>query len=322
MVGAHLDSVGDGPGINDNGSGSAAILEVAEQMRKVKPDNTVRFAWWGAEESGLVGSDFYVNSLDEAEQDDIALYLNFDMVGSPNYVRFVYDGDGSPSGSGRARRVRRPSRTVQRLLRRSRPGLRADRDRLPVRLRRLLRAGNDIPFGGLFTGAEGIKTPEQVAVYGGTAGQQYDPCYHAGLRHVRQQQRRRARPQQRRRRPRDAHLRDEHRDGHRPVGALQAQPPVGRGARHEPHPSFTRRPGAGCRATRRSRRGKTVAVVDDALVGHRRLQVDGFAGVGSWWVTCTTVLSTPWPTTICSSPSRSGRSPCRTASCGQRTARC
>ena len=59
MVGGHLDSVSAGPGINDNGSGSAAILEVAEQMKKVKPTNTVRFAWWGAEESGLVGSDFY-----------------------------------------------------------------------------------------------------------------------------------------------------------------------------------------------------------------------------------------------------------------------
>jgi Zn-dependent M28 family amino/carboxypeptidase len=63
MVGGHLDSVSAGPGINDNGSGSAAILEVAEQMKKVKPTNTVRFAWWSAEESGLVGSDFYVNSL-------------------------------------------------------------------------------------------------------------------------------------------------------------------------------------------------------------------------------------------------------------------
>ncbi len=84
MVGAHLDSVFAGPGINDNGSGSAAILEVAEAMQKVKPNNTVRFAWWGAEESGLVGSTNYVAGLSQAQRDNIALYLNFDMIGSPN----------------------------------------------------------------------------------------------------------------------------------------------------------------------------------------------------------------------------------------------
>ena len=73
MAGAHLDSVFEGPGINDNGSGSAAILEVAEQLAKVKPWNTVRFAWWSAEESGLVGSTNYVDSLSPAELDRIAV---------------------------------------------------------------------------------------------------------------------------------------------------------------------------------------------------------------------------------------------------------
>ena len=82
MAGAHLDSVLAGPGINDNGSGSASILEVAEQLAHVKLQNTVRFAWWGAEESGLVGSTNYVNGLSQAQSDRIALYLNFDMVGS------------------------------------------------------------------------------------------------------------------------------------------------------------------------------------------------------------------------------------------------
>ena len=95
MAGAHLDSVGAGPGINDNGSGSAAILEVAEQMAKTKPTNKLRFGLWGAEESGLVGSNYYVDDLTAAERAKIALYLNFDMIGSPNYVRFVYDGDNS-----------------------------------------------------------------------------------------------------------------------------------------------------------------------------------------------------------------------------------
>ena len=105
MVGAHLDSVQRGPGIQDNGSGSAAILETAIQMAKVNPRNRLRFAWWGAEEAGLVGSTAYVNGLSQAEKDRIALYLNFDMIGSPNHVFFVYDGDdsdvtGAPAGPG------------------------------------------------------------------------------------------------------------------------------------------------------------------------------------------------------------------------------
>ena len=107
MAGAHLDSVPAGPGINDNGSGSAAILETALMMAKVKPENTLRFAWWGGEESGLVGSTAYVADLSQAERDRIALYLNYDMVGSPNYVFFVYDGDnsdgvGAPAGPTQA----------------------------------------------------------------------------------------------------------------------------------------------------------------------------------------------------------------------------
>ncbi len=113
-VGAHLDSVGVGPGINDNGSGSASILEIAEQMQKVKPRNKVRFLWFAAEESGLLGSEAYVDSLSEEKLDRIAAMLNFDMVGSPNFVRFVYDGDLSdsvppPSAHRRGRRRSRRS---------------------------------------------------------------------------------------------------------------------------------------------------------------------------------------------------------------------
>jgi aminopeptidase Y len=178
MVGAHLDSVNAGPGINDNGSGSATILETAKQMAKVKPRNKVRFAWWGAEEAGLVGSRAYVAGLSPDEQARIALYLNFDMVGSPNYVFFIYDGDDSdgqgagpgPDGSTEIEKV------FERFY--------ADRGH-PFK-------GTDfsgrsdygpfiavgIPSGGLFTGAEGIKTAEEALIWGGTAGQQYDPCYH------------------------------------------------------------------------------------------------------------------------------------------------
>jgi Zn-dependent M28 family amino/carboxypeptidase len=177
MVGGHLDSVSAGPGINDNGSGSAAILEVAEQMKNVKPNNTVRFAWWGAEESGLVGSDFYVNSLSQADRDRIALYLNFDMVGSPNYVRFVYDGSGDVGPAGPA-----GSTAIEDLFN----GFYASRglafEPTPFDGRSdygpFIAEGVDIPAGGLFTGAEGMKTLAQRDTYGGIAGQQYDPCYH------------------------------------------------------------------------------------------------------------------------------------------------
>ncbi len=97
LVGAHLDSVGTGPGINDNGSGSSGILEIAEQLRGVYPRNKIRFVWFSAEESGLLGSEAYVASLPPEERQKIAAMLNFDMIGSPNFVRFVYDGDLSDS---------------------------------------------------------------------------------------------------------------------------------------------------------------------------------------------------------------------------------
>lgn len=178
MVGAHLDSVNAGPGINDNGSGSAAILETAEQMAKVSPRNKVRFAWWGAEEASLVGSTYYVSHLSPAELDQISLYLNFDMVGSPNYVLFIYDGDDSdgvgagpgPNGSAQIEQTFEAFFTLA-----GEPYKGTDfsgrSDYGPF-----IAAG--IPSGGLFTGAEGVKTAEEAAIWGGTAGVAYDPCYH------------------------------------------------------------------------------------------------------------------------------------------------
>lgn len=178
MAGAHLDSVNAGPGINDNGSGSAAILEVAKQMAKVKPVNKVRLALWGAEESGLVGSNYYMDNLSQAERDRITLYLNFDMIGSPNHVFFIYDGDDSDvvgAGPGPA-----GSTQIE------------DTFEAFFNMRGLPFKGTDfsgrsdygrfifygIPSGGLFTGAEGIKTAAEAALWGGTAGMAYDPCYH------------------------------------------------------------------------------------------------------------------------------------------------
>jgi Zn-dependent M28 family amino/carboxypeptidase len=180
VVGAHLDSVPEGPGINDNGSGSATDLEVALQMAEleIQPRNRVRFAFWGAEESGLFGSQHYVDSLTKKEIQDIAVNLNFDMVGSPNYVRFVYDGDASDTdtdsptstGSGVVEDVFTDYFDSQNLA--TEPTAfdgRSDYDAF-------INVG--IPAGGLFTGAEEIKTAEEAATYGGVAGVAYDPCYH------------------------------------------------------------------------------------------------------------------------------------------------
>jgi Zn-dependent M28 family amino/carboxypeptidase len=183
VVGAHLDSVRRGPGIQDNGSGAAAILEIAEVMgqRKVDTTNKVRFMWYGAEELFLIGSTRYVESLDQAKRDRIELMLNFDMVGSPNFVRFVYDGNNSsfpvapgvqpgPPGSGAIEQVFLDYFASQQLAVEPTP-LDGRSDYGPF-----ITAG--IPVGGLFSGAEGIKTAQQAAVYGGTAGIAYDPCYH------------------------------------------------------------------------------------------------------------------------------------------------
>jgi Zn-dependent M28 family amino/carboxypeptidase len=182
VVGAHLDSVEEGPGINDNGSGTAGILEIAEQVAKLDrdPRNRLRFAFWGAEEAGLVGSTAYVNELvANGDIADIEANLNFDMIGSPNFVRFVYDGDlsdstpppgGAPNGSAQ----------IERLFLRyfDSQGLVTDPTAFDGRSDYGPFIANGVPAGGLFTGAEGIKTQRQEAIYGGFAGLAYDPCYH------------------------------------------------------------------------------------------------------------------------------------------------
>ncbi|MFB6551353.1 M28 family metallopeptidase [Streptomyces sp. NPDC056405] len=168
MAGSHLDSVSSGPGINDNASGSAAVLETALAVARSghQPTKHLRFAWWGAEELGLVGSRYYVNSLGSTGRAKISGYLNFDMIGSPNPGYFVYDDDP----------------TIEKTFKDYFAGLGVSTeietegdgrsDHAPFK-----NAG--VPVGGLFSGADYRKTSAQAAKWGGTAGQPFDRCYHS-----------------------------------------------------------------------------------------------------------------------------------------------
>ncbi len=185
MAGAHLDSVQAGPGVQDNGTGSSTILTIALALadnKKYTPQNTVRFAWWGAEESGLIGSTEYVFNpvfgLTQEEYDALALYLNFDMVGSPNFIYGVYDADQStftapvpvPPGSEALEDLFEAYYSIE--------GIPYEDTEFSGRSDYQAFINVGIPASGLFTGAEVLKTPEQEAIWGGTAGDQFDPCYH------------------------------------------------------------------------------------------------------------------------------------------------
>ena len=179
VLGAHLDSVAEGPGVDDNGSGSAALLELATALGSA-PDvgRAVRFAWWGAEEVGLLGSRAYVDGLTRAERRDLGLYLNVDMIASPNPGYFVYDGDDSArrgAGPGPAGSAGIEDTLTGYL--RSR-GVEPDPTDLDARSDHGPFVAAGVPSGGLFSGAEGAKSAEQAARWGGAAGQPFDPCYH------------------------------------------------------------------------------------------------------------------------------------------------
>ncbi|MFA1539993.1 M20/M25/M40 family metallo-hydrolase [Actinomadura monticuli] len=180
LAGAHLDSVPKGPGINDNGTGAAALLAIAAKIKDLGKDglrNRVRFAWWGAEEEGLRGSAHYVGSLPAAEREKIALNVNLDMLGSPNGTRGVYDGDNStggtraPAGSGAIEKMFRDYFKSRRLPT-SESEFDGRSDYGPF-------IEKGIPSGGIATGAEGVKTAAEAKLFGGRPGKAYDPCYHA-----------------------------------------------------------------------------------------------------------------------------------------------
>ncbi|OBG71014.1 MULTISPECIES: M28 family metallopeptidase [unclassified Mycobacterium] len=182
MAGAHLDSVPDGPGINDDGSGVAAVLETAVQLgSSPQVHNAVRFGFWGAEELGLIGSRDYVQSLDLNALKSLALYLNFDMLASPNPGYFTYDGDQSlppetrgqpvvPEGSaGIERTLVNYLKSAGKAARDTSFDGRSDYDGFTL-------AG--VPAGGLFSGAEGKMSGVEAKMWGGSADQPFDPNYH------------------------------------------------------------------------------------------------------------------------------------------------
>jgi len=178
VVGAHLDSVPAGPGINDDGTGTATLLALARivaetDMFSENSPAQLRLGWWGAEELGLLGSTYYVNELKDNHPDQlaqIALNLNFDMLGSPNFMRGIYNGSSGPED------VRHGSALIQKLFEghfRS--------ENLPFMLTAFdgrsdyaAFISNGIPAGGLFTGAEVLKTKEQRKIFGGLANTAYD----------------------------------------------------------------------------------------------------------------------------------------------------
>ncbi|MEU7647931.1 M28 family metallopeptidase [Streptomyces huasconensis] len=168
MAGAHLDSVSSGPGVNDNGSGSAGVLETALAVSRaqLKPAKHLRFAWWGAEELGMVGSRYYVNNLPTTERSKVSGYLNFDMIGSPNAGYFVYDDDPAIEKTFKDyyAALNVPTEIETEGDGRS--------DHAPFK-------NVGIPVGGLFSGAERAKSSAQAQKWGGTAGQAFDRCYHS-----------------------------------------------------------------------------------------------------------------------------------------------
>ncbi|MER5358493.1 M28 family peptidase [Streptomyces sp. NPDC002785] len=167
MFGAHLDGVAAGPGINDNGSGSATLLENALALAEQNPTMTkhVRFAWWNGEEQGLQGSKYYVGQLTAAQRSTIKAYYNFDMVASTNAGYFINNVDSAASAPMKEywdSLNLAPEENVE--------GQGRSDDYS-------FQQGG-IPTSGYATGASYTKSSAQAAKWGGTAGRPYDSCYH------------------------------------------------------------------------------------------------------------------------------------------------
>ncbi|KAK3820446.1 MAG: hypothetical protein J3Q66DRAFT_337194 [Benniella sp.] len=178
VLGAHLDSVPEGPGMVDNGSGSMSLLEIALVLARAKYplENKIVFGWWGAEEIGLLGSRHYVRELikDKKKKKQVAMNMNFDMLASPNYVPFVHDGRTAPD------ELVSPSSKIDHLLIEY-----FDREGQPYEYTDMISGSDFLPFllegipsGGLLTGAGERKTMKQRTLFGGNANSPLDPCYH------------------------------------------------------------------------------------------------------------------------------------------------
>lgn len=181
MLGGHLDSVIDGPGIDDNGSGVVAILEIARKLAAVTVADPaipirskVRIALWTGEELGLFGSSAYARDLGVRRDERIRAHLNLDTVGSPNGIRAVYDGSATSFPIEGA--------AITRLLTAA-----LDAGGLTWELETVGAASDHYPLeqagvviGGLFSGANELKSVDQATRYGGTANLPMDACYHLG----------------------------------------------------------------------------------------------------------------------------------------------
>ncbi|KAI9151756.1 aminopeptidase Y [Paramyrothecium foliicola] len=178
VLGGHSDSVYAGPGVNDDGSGTVGVLVVAQALTKFRVKNAVRFAFWGAEEFGKLGSYYYVKQLNHSDTEiaKMRAYLNFDMIASPNYVYGIYDGDGNafnltgPPGSGAIEKEFEDFYELN--------GAAHVPSEFSGRSDYAAFIENGIPSGGLFTGAEVLKTEAEAALFGGEAGVAYDINYH------------------------------------------------------------------------------------------------------------------------------------------------
>lgn len=175
-VGAHTDSAEAGPGINDNGSGTIGILNVAIGLTNFSVTNAVRFCFWSAEEAGLLGSTYYVFQPNQAAKELAKVRLNFDMIASPNYAYLILDGDGSalnqpgPPGSAEIERLFEDYYTS------AGKAFNATTFDDSSGYGPFLKVG--IPAGGASTSAEDLKTEEGQDNWGGVQGLEYDEDYH------------------------------------------------------------------------------------------------------------------------------------------------
>ncbi len=182
LAGGHLDSVPEGPGINDDGSGTSTLLTMAQELAEGRYNlrNKVRFMWFGAEENGLVGSSYYARTLSQKDADKIDVMLDYDMLASANYIRGVYDGDGDDTEDGSEASESPDSGKVEAVFEdwfrsQGQPVVKGAFDGRSDYVGFTLRG---IPSGGIYAGAEGVKTAEEEQIFGGAAGSWYDPCYH------------------------------------------------------------------------------------------------------------------------------------------------